>query len=53
MIVFFAVHFTSISMFRFVAAVFRTVVASATAGGLSSLFVMILGGFMIPRREYS
>ncbi|KAI3473056.1 hypothetical protein Pfo_031083 [Paulownia fortunei] len=49
MIMFFAVHFTSISMFRFVAAVFQTVVASATAGGLSVLFMMLLSGFIIPR----
>ncbi|KAL0375867.1 UNVERIFIED_CONTAM: Pleiotropic drug resistance protein 3 [Sesamum calycinum] len=49
MVVFFAVHFTSISMFRFVAAVFQTMEASATVGSLSVLFVLLLSGFMIPR----
>ncbi|KAL0454588.1 UNVERIFIED_CONTAM: Pleiotropic drug resistance protein 3 [Sesamum latifolium] len=49
MVVFFAVHFTSISMFRFVAAVFQTLEASATVGSLSVLFVLLLSGFMIPR----
>ncbi|KAL0412870.1 UNVERIFIED_CONTAM: Pleiotropic drug resistance protein 3 [Sesamum radiatum] len=49
MVLFFAVHFTSISMFRFVAAVFQTVEASAIVGSLSVLFVLLLSGFMIPR----
>ncbi|KAL0348160.1 UNVERIFIED_CONTAM: Pleiotropic drug resistance protein 3 [Sesamum angustifolium] len=49
MVVFFAVHFTSISMFRFVAAVFQTMEASATVGSVSVLFVLLLSGFMIPR----
>ncbi|KAK4424492.1 Pleiotropic drug resistance protein 3 [Sesamum alatum] len=49
MVLFFAVHFTSISMFRLVAAVFQTMDASATAGSLSVLFVLLLSGYMIPR----
>ncbi|KAI3445471.1 hypothetical protein Pfo_002136 [Paulownia fortunei] len=49
MIVVFAVHMASISMFRFLASVFRTVVASTTAGSLAIVFVMLFSGFMIPR----
>ncbi|KAK6143828.1 hypothetical protein DH2020_024176 [Rehmannia glutinosa] len=49
MILFFAVHFTSISLYRFIAAVFQTVVASVIAGSLSMLFMLLLSGFMIPR----
>ncbi|KAK4739440.1 hypothetical protein R3W88_003137 [Solanum pinnatisectum] len=45
----FAVHMTSISMFRFLASVCRTVVASTAAGSLSILFVFLFSGFIIPR----
>ncbi|KAK4493468.1 hypothetical protein RD792_006030, partial [Penstemon davidsonii] len=48
-VLFFAVHFTCISMFRFVASVFRTMVASLVAGRLSVLFVLLLSGFMTPK----
>ncbi|KAK4836183.1 hypothetical protein QYF36_019619 [Acer negundo] len=43
----FAMHFTSISMFRFVASVFQTVVASMAAGSFAILLVLLFGGFMI------
>ncbi|XP_057807442.1 pleiotropic drug resistance protein 3-like isoform X3 [Salvia miltiorrhiza] len=49
LILVFAVHLTSSSMFRFLASVFRTVVASTTAGSLAILFVMLFSGFIIPR----
>ncbi|XP_019054935.1 PREDICTED: pleiotropic drug resistance protein 3-like isoform X1 [Nelumbo nucifera] len=45
----FAVHLTSISMFRFVASVFQTVVSAMTAGSFSLLFVFLFGGFIIPK----
>ncbi|KAI4310915.1 hypothetical protein MLD38_035860 [Melastoma candidum] len=48
-LLFFAVHWSSISMFRFVASIFRTVVASNTAGSFSILIVFMCGGFAIPR----
>ncbi|KAG6731444.1 hypothetical protein I3842_01G129400 [Carya illinoinensis] len=43
------VHLTSISMFRFIASLFQTVVASMTAGSLSIIFVLLFGGFVIPK----
>ncbi|KAH6772588.1 pleiotropic drug resistance 9, partial [Perilla frutescens var. hirtella] len=49
MILVFAVHMTSASMFRFLASAFRNVVASTTAGSLSLLFAMLFSGFIIPR----
>ncbi|KAF9592637.1 hypothetical protein IFM89_016294 [Coptis chinensis] len=48
-ILFFAVHFMSTSMFRFLAAVFQTVVASTAAGGLSLMFLLLFSGFIIPK----
>ena len=50
-ILFFAVHLASVSMFRFVASVFRTMVASATAGSFTILLVLLFGGFIIPQRK--
>lgn len=50
-ILLFAVHLCSLSMFRFIASVCRTVVSSTTAGSLSILFVLIFGGFLIPHRK--
>ncbi|KAJ0870671.1 putative ABC-type sulfate transporter [Helianthus annuus] len=44
----FALHFTSVSMFRFLASVFQTVVASTTASSISILFLLTFGGFIIP-----
>ncbi|KZV47395.1 pleiotropic drug resistance protein 3-like [Dorcoceras hygrometricum] len=49
MIMLFAVHMTSISMFRFMASVFRSVVASTTAASMCILFLMLFSGFLIPR----
>lgn len=43
------VHLMSISMFRFIASVFQTVVASMTAGSLSIIVVLLFGGFVIPK----
>ncbi|KAL6193546.1 hypothetical protein ACLB2K_034630 [Fragaria x ananassa] len=45
----FATHLTSISMFRFIASVFQTVGPSMTAGVSSILFVMLFGGFVMPK----
>ncbi|XP_021898918.1 LOW QUALITY PROTEIN: pleiotropic drug resistance protein 3-like [Carica papaya] len=45
----FSVHLTSISMFRFLAAVFQTVVVSMTAGSFAILFVLLFSGFIIPQ----
>ncbi|XP_044500167.1 pleiotropic drug resistance protein 3-like isoform X2 [Mangifera indica] len=47
LILIFAVHLTSLSMFRFVASVCKTVSAAMTAGVLGLLLVMIFGGFII------
>ncbi|MFS7986495.1 putative ABC transporter, AAA+ ATPase domain, ABC-2 type transporter [Helianthus anomalus] len=44
----FAAHFTSLSLFRFLASVFQTVVASTTAGSISILFLLTFGGFILP-----
>ncbi|KAK1401931.1 ABC transporter domain-containing protein [Heracleum sosnowskyi] len=44
----FFLHWTSISMFRFLASVFRTAGASTTAGIMSLLLVLLFGGFIIP-----
>lgn len=44
----FCVHFTSISMFRFLAALFQTIVASTLAAVFLILFVFIFSGFIIP-----
>ncbi|XP_071697291.1 pleiotropic drug resistance protein 3-like isoform X2 [Rutidosis leptorrhynchoides] len=44
----FAAHFTSVSMFRFLASVFQTIVAVTTAGSISILFLLVFGGFIIP-----
>nr|XP_017241649.1 PREDICTED: pleiotropic drug resistance protein 3-like [Daucus carota subsp. sativus] len=46
---FFFVHWTSISMFRFLASVCRTAGASATAGSVSLVLVLLFGGFIVPR----
>ncbi|KAL7583190.1 hypothetical protein Lser_V15G44910 [Lactuca serriola] len=48
MLLLFGMHFTSISMFRFFASFFQTVVASTTAGSISILFLLSFGGFIIP-----
>ncbi|KAL1195827.1 ABC transporter G family member 37 [Cardamine amara subsp. amara] len=48
LILLFAVHFTSISMFRCLAAIFQTVVASVTAGSVAILVTFVFAGFVIP-----
>nr|XP_043619509.1 pleiotropic drug resistance protein 3-like isoform X2 [Erigeron canadensis] len=48
LMIFFATHFTSISLFRLLASVFQTVVASTTAASISILFLLLFGGFIIP-----
>ncbi|KAI8027821.1 Pleiotropic drug resistance protein 3 [Camellia lanceoleosa] len=45
----FAVHLAAPSMFRFLASIFRTVVASNTAGSMLILFVFLFSGFLIPK----
>ncbi|KAK1374085.1 hypothetical protein POM88_030278 [Heracleum sosnowskyi] len=45
----FAVHWTSVSMFRFVASLCRNIVVSTTAGSLTVLLVLLFGGFIIPK----
>ncbi|CAK7326251.1 unnamed protein product [Dovyalis caffra] len=45
----FLVHSTSISMFRCVASLFQTMVASVTAGGLTLLIALLFGGSIIPK----
>ncbi|KAJ4976200.1 hypothetical protein NE237_001306 [Protea cynaroides] len=47
-ILLFAMHLMAISMFRFVASVCRTLVASMTAGTLTLLTIFLFGGFVIP-----
>ncbi|XP_042520973.1 pleiotropic drug resistance protein 3-like isoform X1 [Macadamia integrifolia] len=47
-ILLFAMHLMAISMFRFVASVSRTIVASMTAGGLTMMFLFLFGGFILP-----
>ncbi|KAL8114978.1 hypothetical protein AgCh_021704 [Apium graveolens] len=49
LILLFSVHWTSISMFRFIASVLQTVVASTTTASLSILVVLLFGGFIIPK----
>ncbi|XP_027919830.1 pleiotropic drug resistance protein 3-like isoform X1 [Vigna unguiculata] len=45
----FVIHMTSVSMFRFIASIFQTVVASVTAGTVAIVFVLLFGGFIIPK----
>ncbi|EOA26339.1 hypothetical protein CARUB_v10022507mg [Capsella rubella] len=47
-IMLFAVHFTSVSMFRCIAAIFQTGVASMTAGSFVMLMTFVFAGFAIP-----
>ncbi|KAJ6429559.1 hypothetical protein OIU84_021041 [Salix udensis] len=48
-LLFFLVHLTSTSMYRFIASVFQTVVASTLAGSLVLLIVLLFGGFLIQK----
>ncbi|XP_044477754.1 pleiotropic drug resistance protein 3-like isoform X1 [Mangifera indica] len=47
LILLFAMHLNSISMFRFLASVCRNLGAAMTAGGFTVLLVLIFGGFVI------
>ncbi|XP_043687306.1 pleiotropic drug resistance protein 3-like [Telopea speciosissima] len=47
-ILLFALHIMGTSMFRFIASVSRTPIASMTAGSLSLIFLFLFGGFIIP-----
>ncbi|XP_058191654.1 pleiotropic drug resistance protein 3-like isoform X2 [Rhododendron vialii] len=49
LILLFALHFAAISMFRFVASIFRTMVATFSAGFVSILAVFLFSGFIIPK----
>ncbi|KAL8027252.1 hypothetical protein ABFX02_14G083200 [Erythranthe guttata] len=49
MMLVFAVHLSSTSLFRFLASAFRSQVGSATAGSMGLLFAMLFSGFLIPR----
>ncbi|KAK5843041.1 hypothetical protein PVK06_005470 [Gossypium arboreum] len=48
-LIYFGVHLTSISMFRCVASLFQTIVASTTVGALAIMIVLLFGGFILPR----
>ncbi|TYG75927.1 hypothetical protein ES288_D03G072100v1 [Gossypium darwinii] len=48
-LVYFGVHLTSISMFRCIASLFQTIVASTTVGALAIMIVLLFGGFILPR----
>ncbi|KAM4118795.1 hypothetical protein ACJW30_03G009000 [Castanea mollissima] len=48
-ILLFAVHLSSLSMFRFLASVFQTNNASMTAGSFAILIVLVFSGFIITR----
>ncbi|KAJ0079524.1 hypothetical protein Patl1_23908 [Pistacia atlantica] len=47
LIVLFAVHLASISLFRCLASVCQTLSAAMTAGGFAMLFILIFGGYII------
>ncbi|KAG5525514.1 hypothetical protein RHGRI_031979 [Rhododendron griersonianum] len=48
-ILLFALHFAATSMFRFLASISRTMVASFSAGFLSTLAIVLFSGFIIPK----
>ncbi|KAL0866501.1 hypothetical protein Bca101_045619 [Brassica carinata] len=52
-ILLFLVHFTSISMFRCLAAIFQTIVASVTAGSFASMPAWLKWGFWANPLSYS
>ncbi|KAJ0912800.1 putative ABC-2 type transporter, plant PDR ABC transporter associated [Helianthus annuus] len=47
-----ATHFTSVSMFRFIASVFQTVDAAITMGSIAILILLSFGGFIIPHSKF-
>lgn len=50
-ILLFAVHLSSISMFRFLASVFRTIATSMLAGSYAVFAVLLFSGFIITQRK--
>lgn len=48
-ILLFAVHFTSSSMFRFLASIFRNIDYCMAAGSFAIWFILLFGGFIIPQ----
>ncbi|XVE91141.1 hypothetical protein DITRI_Ditri20bG0130700 [Diplodiscus trichospermus] len=48
---FFAIHQMALSLFRFIAAVGRTVVISNTLGTFTLLMVFVLGGFIVAKND--
>ncbi|KAI8531778.1 hypothetical protein RHMOL_Rhmol11G0162100 [Rhododendron molle] len=51
LILLFALHLVATSLFRFLASVCRTMVASSTSGFLTVLFFILFGGFVLPKRK--
>ncbi|CAI9101371.1 OLC1v1038677C1 [Oldenlandia corymbosa var. corymbosa] len=49
LLLFFALHMTSLSMFRFIASVCRTVVTSTAVSSFAIFFTTLFGGFLIAR----
>ncbi|KAG9138495.1 hypothetical protein Leryth_012770 [Lithospermum erythrorhizon] len=49
LILLFAVNMLSISLFRFIASLCRTIVASAAAGGLINIFIILFSGSIISK----
>ena len=48
----FAVHLTSLSMYRLIASIFQTQVASMTVGSFAILLVLLFGGFIISHCKF-
>ncbi|XWS53453.1 hypothetical protein CRYUN_Cryun10bG0002700 [Craigia yunnanensis] len=48
-LLYFGVHLASISMFRCIASLFQTIVASTTVGALATMVNLLFGGFILPR----
>ncbi|XP_022749067.1 pleiotropic drug resistance protein 3-like isoform X2 [Durio zibethinus] len=48
-LLYFGVHLASISMFRCIASLFQTIVASTTVGALAIMIILLFGGFILPR----
>ncbi|KAL3651415.1 drug-responsive transcription factor pdr3 [Castilleja foliolosa] len=49
MLMVFLVHYTTTSLFRFLASAFQSEAASSTAGSMTLLFAMLFSGFLIPK----
>ncbi|KAG5607800.1 hypothetical protein H5410_029292 [Solanum commersonii] len=50
-LVFFALHQMALSLFRFIAAIGRTLVVASTIGTFSLLIVFVLGGFIVAKDD--